>query len=361
MLETWPQDMLERVEACPICGSSTRKRLYAHMRDRVFFCAPGEWSLYRCLGCRSAYLDPRPTPQSIGMAYQRYYTHEAAISSSPRGRLGRWRRALRNGYLNARFAYRLSPASRLGTLLIPLLPGWAAVFERTVRHLSLPTGSAKLLDVGCGNGAFLAMARELGWQVRGLEPDEASAQEAREAGLDVECASLLDAAMEERFDVITMNHVLEHLHEPEAALRKAYSLLKPGGLLWLATPNLSSSGHGVFAQDWLHLDPPRHLVLFESEALKQLLRRVGFACMPDPRPTRLADPGFRSSLAIGRGTDPMQPPDGLPLGLALRRIIADVRLAWDPLSAEELVLMARKPLGAPVRPLSPAGTAGETV
>ncbi|MNT33906.1 bifunctional 3-demethylubiquinone-9 3-methyltransferase/ 2-octaprenyl-6-hydroxy phenol methylase [compost metagenome] len=158
---------------------------------------------------------------------------------------------------------------------------------------------------------------------------------------------MTETDLAERFDVVTMNHVLEHLHDPAAALRKAYDLLQPGGLLWLATPNLASSGHRVFAQDWLHLDPPRHLVLVEADALKQLLKRIGFECLPDPRPTCLADAGFRSSLAIAQGTDPMAPPDDLPFRLAVRRRLADLRLRWEPQSAEEVVLMARRPLEVP--------------
>src|SRR5260221_3119952 len=52
--------------------------LFRSLTDRTFRCAPGRWTLYGCAGCHSAYLDPRPTPQSIGLAYRRYYTASGA-------------------------------------------------------------------------------------------------------------------------------------------------------------------------------------------------------------------------------------------------------------------------------------------
>lgn len=336
-------DMLERLEACPVCGASSREPLYTHLSDRIFFCAPGEWTLHRCMACRSAYLDPRPTPQSIALAYRSYYTHAAPPQTAPRSRRGRWLRALRNGYLNARFGLRLTPASSLGARLLPLMPALSADFDRMVRHLPLPAGVPKLLDVGCGNGAFLALAQDSGWEAHGLEPDETSASVARAAGFAVEHGSLTETTTATRFEALAMSHVLEHLHDPEAALRKAYALLKPGGLLWVATPNLYADGHDVFARNWLHLDPPRHVVLFEADALKELLRRIGFECLPDPRPVRLADASYRASLAMARGDDPMRDLPELPFPLLLRRMAADLRIGWDARSAEELVVMARKP------------------
>jgi hypothetical protein len=74
--EPWPADELEAVDCCPLCGCAERTMLHRDLTDRVFFCAPGGWHLYRCRGCEGAYLDPRPTSESIARAYSSYYTHE---------------------------------------------------------------------------------------------------------------------------------------------------------------------------------------------------------------------------------------------------------------------------------------------
>lgn len=124
-LQQWPADGLEPVPQCPCCGSPQRHLLHAGLVDIAFRAAPGQWTLYRCESCASAYLDPRPTPQTIGLAYQTYYTHVAGKdlrpAASPRG----WRRlalALGNGYRNARYGSRFAPAHPLGALLLRLWP-----------------------------------------------------------------------------------------------------------------------------------------------------------------------------------------------------------------------------------------------
>jgi hypothetical protein len=75
----WPDDDLERVNCCPVCGKEERKLLHAGLTDRVFFCAPGNWDLFSCIDCGSAFLDPCPTAESISQAYQSYLTHDGDL------------------------------------------------------------------------------------------------------------------------------------------------------------------------------------------------------------------------------------------------------------------------------------------
>lgn len=102
--DDWPLQDLEAVKACPVCGETGRRVLHADQTDRVYFCAPGRWTLYRCDRCASAYLDPRPNRQSIGRAYASYYTHEKPEERRELSRKAsvRWRDRCGNGYLNAR-------------------------------------------------------------------------------------------------------------------------------------------------------------------------------------------------------------------------------------------------------------------
>src|SRR5436305_302963 len=71
----WPEDELESVVKCPTCSHKSRKLLYSNLTDKVFFCAPGKWVLYRCQSCLSAFIDPRPSAKAIYRAYQNYFTH----------------------------------------------------------------------------------------------------------------------------------------------------------------------------------------------------------------------------------------------------------------------------------------------
>src|SRR5216110_445493 len=88
---SWPYTGLESVELCPVCGSASRELLYSRLRDRVFFCAPGEWELYGCVKCGTGFLDPRPNAATIGLAYSSYFTHNSAgdVGATPRSW---WRR-----------------------------------------------------------------------------------------------------------------------------------------------------------------------------------------------------------------------------------------------------------------------------
>ncbi|HUJ78825.1 MAG TPA: class I SAM-dependent methyltransferase [Nitrospiria bacterium] len=132
-----------------------------------------------------------------------------------------------------------------------------------------------LIDIGCGNGSYLARMKDLGWKVLGIEPDPASAQIAKNKGIPVFSGSLEEAHLPEAIaDYITMTHVIEHLPDPRSTLRECYRLLKPGGKVVVFTPNVDSLGHRLFRQAWMALDPPRHLMIFSVLSIDKLFRTV---------------------------------------------------------------------------------------
>ena len=342
---SWPAAELEAIGACPVCGDARRTLRHGDLRDRTFGTAPGTWSLWRCHACASAYLDPRPTRDSIWRAYAGYYTHleDPAAVPEPAG----LRAALANGALDACWGYRVAPSSPAGAVVARLLPVRAALVGRSVRHLHARPGG-RLLDVGCGSGAFIAQMARLGWEAEGLEPDADAVAVARRAGLAVTqgTAEELDAdGLAGRYDAVTLNHVVEHLHDPAGVLRRIAAILRPGGTLWIATPNLRALGHRRYGPDWLALDPPRHLVLFHRAALESLLARTGYEVLPAPAPTPDATHTFPPSAAIrdGRPTDagPRH-----PRATRARAAAADLVAARAGRHAEELVVLARRP-GAP--------------
>jgi SAM-dependent methyltransferase len=309
--------------------------------DDVFGCAPGRWDLSACETCGAAWLDPRPTPGSILRAYDRYYTHEAGPPVETKGGV---KAALRNGYLRARWGYEVSPAWSIGELVVGRRR--AAALDLSVRHLPRPHGRARLLDVGCGNGAFLLRMRGLGWEPHGLEPDRKAAAAAAAAGIDVEVGTLADAAWPYgTFDAVTLSSVIEHLHDPRAALAAVHRWLAPGGTIHVVTPNLRALGHARFGAHWRGLEAPRHLVLFDRGSLTRLLTEAGFETVRFA-PQFAGEWFWLASGAIERGAFP---DDGAALPAATRRALAregrqaDRRVAFEPALAEELVAIASMP------------------
>ncbi|MDQ3720949.1 MAG: class I SAM-dependent methyltransferase [Actinomycetota bacterium] len=341
----WPPQDLEALGTCPVCGSPSRALMHSDMGDRLFS-TPGRWTLWRCGGCHSAYLDPRPDRSSIGRAYETYVTHEApAAPPDARGPVGHLRRAVLNGYLNRRFGYRLRPAIGAAAGLVDRLP-YATSTDRFVRHLHFRGSCPTVLDFGCGNADFLLLAEQLGWDARGVDFDEKAVALARDAGLAVNVGGLEAADRPDGgFDAITLGHVIEHLHDPVAFLSDALSALRPGGMIWLATPNVESLGHRTFGSAYFGLDPPRHLVLFNRDSLEDALRRAGFEDIEPLRPGPDARWLFGPSLAIARGRDPLTDPPALPAGLRLKQAMAEAVSRRRPRAAEELIMAAWAPPG----------------
>jgi SAM-dependent methyltransferase len=341
-LGEWPRDGLETVERCPSCGSSERRILHAGLTDRTYTFAPGHWNLFRCERCSCAYLDPRPTEETIHVAYGDYYEGSAVPAPAEQRGWRRLRRAVRNGYLNSRYGYRLAPATRLGPLLAPLVPGYRERADEAVRHLHARPGRARLLDVGCGEGEFLAEMQALGWAVEGIEPSAGGAAVARARGVPVVESTFTDVPLAaSSLDAITFRLVFEALHDPVSALEACRLALKPGGVLWIASPSLDSEAHRVFGPDWIYLDPPRHLVLHSRSSLLRLLSSVGFE-VGTTHPSRHAPWSFRMSTAISRGLAPFKQPLRIPRSAALRARLADAKALIRPEVADVMVVVARR-------------------
>jgi len=283
--------------------------------DNVFYCAAGKWTMWRCTGCGSGYLDPRPNRASIHMAYQAYYTHTDITERIERrgdyaslSFLRKVRRQLFSGYLNQRFGTQERPALALGSLAMStLLRSFKLHFEHSRRHLPrLPKGGGTVLDVGCGNGSFLEIAKSLGWDAMGVDPDASAVANCASRGLKVFQSGIERFEGEENlFDVITLSHVIEHMHDPLSLFEECYRLLKPDGRLWLETPNIDSCGHRRYGRNWRGLEPPRHLALFNRRSLDLALRQAGFTRVEDRRaPNPLMHlSGISEAIARGQPID----------------------------------------------------------
>jgi 2-polyprenyl-3-methyl-5-hydroxy-6-metoxy-1,4-benzoquinol methylase len=306
---------------CPLCQREGRW-LHRDLPDRLFG-APGLWSIRQCgnLDCGLLWLDPMPLAEDLPLAYQNYFTHH----DKP---------AERTGIVH-----------RLYRLLLSL-SGLASQRTKLRTFFLRNTPRGRLLEIGCGNGERLAEFRSMGWEVEGQEVDVTAAARATARGLRVHLEALSNLSLTENsFDVVVMNHVIEHVHEPLALLRECQRVLKVGGQLKILTPNTASLGHRRFGPCWMALDPPRHLHLFSPTTLQQLVSSDGFR---DCRVwTTAANAQFHAegSLAIQRtGRHQFGPSPGLTLGIRslLFQLRASVTLLTCKNSGEECFLTATK-------------------
>jgi len=245
---------------CYLCRSPGRQ-LYAGLKDRLYN-VPGIWNLRQCSAssCGLIWLDPLPLEEDIGRVYQKYFTHDQVGSET-----GALFGALINVY---------DQINHLIHRIIGLIRRQGRVEELYLNGIR----PGKLLEIGCGAGELLAHMRDIGWEVAGIETDAQAIRLAREKyGLNIHLGDLASMNYpDESFDVIIMNHVIEHLHKPVEVLRECQRILKRGGKLAVVTPNIKSLAHYLFQKNWFSLDPPRHLHLFSPATLTECACRGGF-------------------------------------------------------------------------------------
>jgi 2-polyprenyl-3-methyl-5-hydroxy-6-metoxy-1,4-benzoquinol methylase len=233
-------------QPCPLCNSECASVLL-----EAADAAPGASGLWfpvaQCQDCGLCYTNPRPSENTIGQFYQENYPPHCKIAKAHKRSPGAWWRLWRNA--------RIDP------------------FEKEPVH-----GQGRLLDFGCGNGAFLERMKAQGWIVTGIDASASAVQRLRqERGLRAVVGSLPHPELgDNSFDVITMRHSLEHVHRPLEVLRAAHRLLEPGGLLVVSTPNIDSLPYKWFGRHWWGLDLPRHLTHFTPDTLQLMLARAGF-------------------------------------------------------------------------------------
>jgi len=241
--------------ACPICRNFQLVTCRPG-RDRLFGLVQGTFSLFRCKSCGCRFQHPLPEKSALTNFYPREYWW----SQQPPKQSG-----------SARLFRRLEKAYR------------EFVTEDHARFLDYcarrnPGSEKLLLDIGCGNGTFLHVARSHGYVPHGMDVSARAVEIAREQyGCLARQGEIGSATWDDsRFDFITMFHVLEHLPDPRAALKYASGLLRSSGLLVIQVPNISSIQARLFGSRWYGLDVPRHVINFTPKALALLLREMGF-------------------------------------------------------------------------------------
>lgn len=163
------------------------------------------------------------------------------------------------------------------------------VFARHVRGFvdtqlkpRLPT-PASILDLGCGAGEFMFLAKEAGYHVRGLDGSEAAIKLCAQRGLDAAVGDFLDPDVANRYrgvDAVTLWDVIEHLEDPGAMLTQVSRVLRPGGILFLKAPSVERLSLELSCLlpriGGAALSIPAHMQFFRRRSMTTLLRRSGF-------------------------------------------------------------------------------------
>lgn len=225
----------ETAEACGACG-------HARWSPAGEVCGK---RYARCLACGVVRLYDRVAADRLQLLYAGYYP---GADPSPD--------ALRRQLANPTFAHRrrrLEPA--------------------------VPAPHRRILEIGCGDGNFLAYLRGHGWTVHGSEYDaETAALVRRRHGIGVAVGDVADAPPGDApFPAVAAYHVLEHVYRPAAWLAAVRGMLRPGGVLHLQVPNHDSLTRRMTGAAWASLMFPQHVYFYAPHTLCALLRRAGFA------------------------------------------------------------------------------------
>jgi 2-polyprenyl-3-methyl-5-hydroxy-6-metoxy-1,4-benzoquinol methylase len=331
----------EPVPLCPGCSAHGR---LAMSGGRDYVCGlPGEWTFWTCPSCNSLWPNPRPVESALSLLYPQNYTFtrddEGSDAAFPSGLAG----SAKLSVLQRQFSYDSleQRADRPVGVLLGRIFG--ALMRKkagyTVRFLAKKNGG-KLLDVGCGNGAFMEWMQRLGWEVQGIEVDPVAAQRAIDRGLTIHQNKVENVALPLAFfDAITLTHVAEHFFDPRKIFQILGRCLKPGGVIVSISPNPSGMSRRIFGNKWYALDPPRHLFLPTAAAYRLMLEPLGFEVRTRTSMRRFYW-DFKESLSIAsRGR--VGAISDSPIFKITTRILATL-FSCIPGVGEEVICYARK-------------------
>jgi len=267
------------VTTCPLCQQTVTRDfpITYKFNNR-------QYQAKQCTRCTFVFLDPRLTADELRLLYSdEYFLHDGAD-------------------YGAHSASDYETAAIKGSVKFPEILGWIRRFK--------PSGD--FFEIGCGMGYFLEYARKQGYSVSGIEYAELGVRTCREKfGLEVQRASFEELSPgPDKFDVLFMGDVLEHLIQPLEMLTKAHTMLKPSGVVALEVPSMFNSLTGRVAVAGMRLlgtkknmtMPPYHVNEFTPKTLSAMLGRAGFS----------------EALIIQR----IKPPSGITLrGSALEKAI----------------------------------------
>ena len=240
---------LETLQECPKCASSSR-HLWNTLTDHSISGEP--FAVIDCTTCGFRFTNPRPDQRTVGSYYQsdNYYSHS-------------------------------STSKTIVSRLYKLARRWGVRNKHKIIRSVQPKG--RVLDVGCGTGEFLAYLMSRGYLVDGVEPNQTAREQAiANHGIQV-VANTDQIPGYEQFQVITLWHVLEHVPDLRATLKKIFTQLASDGTLLIAVPDRGSWDAKHYGTFWAAWDVPRHFYHFRQTDIQALLREHGFLLVATKR------------------------------------------------------------------------------
>ncbi len=232
------------VQNCPACGSNK----YEKVLNTSDYLVSGEsFDIMECDNCSLRFTSPIPNEEDIGKYYKsdKYISHAKRVTST------------------FDIVYKIVRRFTLRSK------------QKIVKRIA-PKQNGALLDIGCGTGEFLKTMKQSGWAITGVEVSK-EARELAEVNTDSIIMNPIEYFnSEQKYDVITLWHSLEHLHELEKYLNKISISLNTYGVVIIAVPNYKSLDAKYYQQDWAAYDVPRHLYHFSFEAMMKLMKKFKF-------------------------------------------------------------------------------------
>ena len=229
---------MENLFACPKCKDSNLKPFLQCVDYTV---TKEKFNIVSCKQCGFKFTNPRPDIKLI----HKYYESESYISHSNTN----------SGIFNKLYHFIKKIAIKNKIRIIE----------------GLQPKNKTLLDIGCGTGSFLGTIQRKGWYVKGIEPNEKARNKAIEThSINVLNENELISLPKNSFAVITMWHVMEHVHNIKQRTHEIYNLLETGGYAIIAVPNYTSWDAKYYGEYWAAYDVPRHLSHFSPQTIKEL-------------------------------------------------------------------------------------------
>jgi len=251
---------MKKTNQCNLCGNKDLEFLF-YAKDKNMR-VPGKFPILKCKKCGLMMIGVIPDDAELRSFYpkEKYYSYKKIDSSGFKFRM---RMLLYNMYFN-----KVKKNSFKKLLLFPFLP-----FSRG----TIIEPGKKLLDIGSGSGQFLYEMKQFGINVYGLEPGDFDRNSAKKEKIEIKNTDLLKARYQnESFDIITLNHVLEHIQYPRGTIKEIYRILKKGGKMVIGVPNYKCLAYSIFGKNWYQLDVPRHFNDFSDKILVKILKEEGF-------------------------------------------------------------------------------------
>ena len=229
---------------CPLC----KNELINIFSTKDYLISGEKFDIVECLSCTLRITSPFPNEDAIGD----YYNSKDYISHADES----------NGLFD---------------LIYKFVRSYMLDKKRKLIEKTSGNRNGKLLDIGCGAGHFLNAMNKTGWNVQGVDVSK-KARELVSNSFNLEVKSPLDwLNSNEKYDVITCWHSLEHIHEPWVYLDKIRTHLNPDGVLVVALPNYNSNDAKRYGPSWAAYDTPRHLYHFTIESMEKITSLCGFS------------------------------------------------------------------------------------